>query len=315
MHGRRSIWVRHPTWLVPVPEHLARDATEAVAINGDAHGARAGAIDFTDMVALDVARGENCTAPKRCRAPKPRPLHRTQTQSQCAGLERSAAASFACHGAIAGPRFAKRGSRAQPSTEFPRTARRAVCDFCHGIRMHSNDMLGEETFHPDTRALLAYGRALAGSAAPPKKGGADQVLERLFVVERTNDGRMPLRTFGAELINLFGRDMRDHDFARFFLEPDLGLVRALIEACAAAGEPGIVRVTAETHGTRVLGAEILLTPLKVDANVSNRFLGLFQSLGGDAFIGDEPIYRLRVGSVHPPTAKEPKAMRLVVVND
>lgn len=176
-------------------------------------------------------------------------------------------------------------------------------------------MLGEETFHPDTRALLAYGRALAGSAAPPKKGGADQVLERLFVLERAKDGRLPLRTFGAELVTLFGRDLKDHDFTRFFLEPDLGLMRALIDACAAAGEPGILRVTAETHDQRMLGAEILLTPLKVDPNVSNRFLGLFQSLGGDAFMGDKPIYRLRVGSVHPPAAKEPKAMRLVVVND
>jgi len=176
-------------------------------------------------------------------------------------------------------------------------------------------MMGEETFHPDTRALLAYGRALAGSAAPPKKGGADQVLERLFVVERMADGRLPLRTFGTELITLFGRDCRDHDFASFFLAADLGLVRALVEACGAAGEPGIMRVTAETRGARLLGAEILLTPLKVDPNVNNRFLGLFQSLGGDAFTGDEPIYRLRLGSIHPPTAKEPKAMRLVVVND
>lgn len=176
-------------------------------------------------------------------------------------------------------------------------------------------MLGEETFHPDTRALLAYGRALAGSAASRKKGGADQVLERLFVLERTKDGRLPMRTFGAELVKLFGRDLKDHDFTRLFLEPDLALMRALIDACAAAGEPGIVRVTAETHETRLLGAEILLTPLKVDPDVNNRFLGLFQSLGGDAFIGDKPIHRLRVGSLHPPAAKAPKGMRLVVVND
>ena len=56
-------------------------------------------------------------------------------------------------------------------------------------------MMGEETFHPDTRALLSYGRALAGAGAPPKKGGADRVLERLFVIERTADGRLPIRTF------------------------------------------------------------------------------------------------------------------------
>ncbi len=176
-------------------------------------------------------------------------------------------------------------------------------------------MLGEETFHPDTRALLAYGRALAGADAAPKKGGADHVLERLFVIERAKDGRLPIRTFGAELVTLFGRDLREHDLARFFLPPDLMLLRALIDACDAAGEPGIARVTAETTTGGVLGAEMLLTPLKFDAALGNRFLGLFQSLGGEPFLAGGAIQLMRLGSVHPPEAKAPKGMRLVVVND
>ena len=176
-------------------------------------------------------------------------------------------------------------------------------------------MMGEETFHPDTRALLAYGRALAGAGAPPRKGGADQVIERLFVIERTKDGRMPIRTFGQDLVKLFGRDLREHDFARFFLAPDLVMVNALIDACAAAGEPGIARITAEASGGAFLGAEILLTPLKVDHKLGNRFLGLFQSLGGEPFLDGRSIQLLRLGSLHPPAAKAPKGMRPVVVND
>jgi hypothetical protein len=176
-------------------------------------------------------------------------------------------------------------------------------------------MMGEETFHPDTRALLAYGRALAGAAAPPKKGGADQVLERLFVIERMKDGRLPIRTFGQDLVHLFGRDLKEHDFARFFLAPDLIMMNALIDACDAAGEPGIARITAETACGKQLGAEILLTPLKVDQMLGNRFLGLFQSLGGERFLGGRTIQLLRLGSLHPPAAKSPKGMRLVVVND
>src|SRR6185436_5767449 len=119
-------------------------------------------------------------------------------------------------------------------------------------------MMGEETFHPDTRALLAYGRALAGAGARPKKGGADHVLERLFVIERKKDGRLPIRTFGAELVGLFGRDLKDHDFS---------LIHALIQACEDAGEPAIVRVTAETACGKMLSAEMLLTPLKVDSTL------------------------------------------------
>ena len=176
-------------------------------------------------------------------------------------------------------------------------------------------MMGEETFHPDTRALLAYGRALAGSGASPKKGGADQVLERLFVIERAKDGRLPIRTFGQELVQVFGRDLREHDFARFFLAPDLALVNAVMDASEAAGEPAIARVMAETICGKQLGAEILLTPLKVDHALGNRFLGLFQTLGGENFLNGRPIQFLRLGSLHPPAAKAPKGMRLVVVND
>jgi hypothetical protein len=176
-------------------------------------------------------------------------------------------------------------------------------------------MMGEETFHPDTRALLAYGRALAGAGAPPKKGGADQVLERLFVIERKQTGRLPVRTFGMELVTLFGADMRDHDFAHLFLAPDLAMLNAMMDACEQANEPGIARVTGETACGRHLGAEILLTPLKVDTNLGNRFLGLFQSLGGEGFLDGRPLRLLRLGSLHPPAAKAPKGMRLVVVND
>lgn len=176
-------------------------------------------------------------------------------------------------------------------------------------------MTGEETFHPDTRALLAYGRALAGAGKAPKKGGADQVLERLFVIERMNTGRWPLRSFGAELVKVFGRNMKEQDFSGLFLEPDLKLMTALIDAAKAAAEPAIARVTAETACGKKLGAEILLTPLKVEADLGERYLGLFQTLGGDAFLDGRPIARLRLGSLHPPMAKAPKNMRLVVVND
>lgn len=176
-------------------------------------------------------------------------------------------------------------------------------------------MMGEETFHPDTRALLAYGRALAGTAAPPKKGGADQVLERLFVIERMKDGRLPIRTFGQDLVKLFGRDLHEHDFGRFFLAPDLNLMQALIEACAAAGEPAIARVTVNAADGRQLGAEILLTPLKVDGKLGHRFLGMFQALGGEAFLDGAPITRFTLGSLHPPAAKAPVGLRLAVVND
>ena len=75
---------------------------------------------------------------------------------------------------------------------------------------------------------------------------------------------------------------------------------SLIAASESANEPAIARITAETTDGRKLGAEMLLTPLKVDSTMGDRFLGLFQSLGGDAFLGGRTIKRLRMGSLHPP---------------
>lgn len=175
-------------------------------------------------------------------------------------------------------------------------------------------MTGEETFHPDTRALLAYGRTFAVGAPLPKPTGAGRVLERLFVIECAKSGRLPVRSFGAELVELFGRDLRDHDFASLFLMPDQAMLRALIDAADAASAPGLARVHAETRAGSRFGAELLFTPLRLEASFGRRHLGLFQPLGGQAFAAGEVICRLRLGSLHPPDAKTPPSVRLVVSN-
>jgi hypothetical protein len=177
-------------------------------------------------------------------------------------------------------------------------------------------MTGEETFHPDTRALLAYGRALAGAGDPPPRtpgNRADRLVERLFVFDRVSDGRLLVRTFGAELVTLFGSDLRDRDFASLWAGPDRMLLAALLDAVAAAGQPGIVRADAVSAAGARLGAEILLTPLHTPAPSPNRYLGLFQPLGGEAFTNG--VVRLRLGALHPPEARiAPAPPRLVVHN-
>lgn len=179
-------------------------------------------------------------------------------------------------------------------------------------------MTGEETFHPDTRALLAYGRALAGTGDPPRGADApraDRLTERLFVFDRLADGRFIVRTFGAELIALFGADLRDRDLLGLWSAPDRALLQALVGAVDAAGQPGIARVRGESGDGGRIAAEILLTPLRTPPATADRYLGLFQPLGGEAFLGDSTIARLVLGALHPPEARAPAPRpRLVVVN-
>lgn len=201
-----------------------------------------------------------------------------------------------------------RGNRMPAEGNPPR---RAPCS-------SSNAMIGEETFHPDTRALLAYGRALAGAidpaARPAPGGGADRVVERLFVMDRQRDGALRLRTFGAELVSLFGADPRGKDFLAFFPKSDQALIAAFVETVSAAGQPGVLRASAETLEGARLGVEILLTPLRVPPVSADRMLGMIQPLGGENLLDGKPVARLRLGAMHPPVARAKPGLRLVVNN-
>ncbi len=175
-------------------------------------------------------------------------------------------------------------------------------------------MLGEEAFHPDTRALIAYGRALASGRPAAQKGRADHVLERLFVIEKSREGRLPVRSFGAELVSLLGRDLRQSDFAALWLAPDRVLVLALVEAAAAAAMPAVARAVALSECGARLGVEMLITPLAVETHLGERFLGLIQPLGGEAFFAGRRLARFKLAALYPPEAKAPAGVRLVVSN-
>lgn len=180
-------------------------------------------------------------------------------------------------------------------------------------------MIGEETFHPDTRALLAYGRALAGATGPgsrPVAGPrADQLVERLFVMDRQPSGALRLRTFGQELVKYFGDDRRGADFLQFWPGADQALLNVFVSTVCETGEPGVLRANAETPNGFRLGVEILITPLRVPPVSVERTLGLFQPLGGEAMLSGEPISRLTLGAMHPPVTRRGAAgLRLVINN-
>lgn len=179
-------------------------------------------------------------------------------------------------------------------------------------------MVGEESFHPDTRALLSYGRALSGIGTAPPGGGAASLAGRLFVIDRLPSGRLQVRTFGSDLVTLFGADLRDADLRDLFLPADQLLLAAFIGAVEAANEPGVARLLGETKDARRLGAEMLLTPLRTEVHQTDRLLGLFQPLGGEALLQGRPLIQLKIGALHPPFARPPaptSGLKLVVSND
>ncbi|MEJ0023675.1 MAG: PAS domain-containing protein [Alphaproteobacteria bacterium] len=170
-------------------------------------------------------------------------------------------------------------------------------------------------FHPDTRALLDYGKAIAAGRTPPSVGAADRLGDRLFVIDGVPDGQANFLTFGSELISLFKRDLRRTDLLDLFLPADRAMMRAFISAVSSANQPGVACCLAETSCGIQVGVEILVTPLAKGVLSGERLLGLMQPLGGEGFLGDKAISRLRITSLFPPAARERvKPIRLVVSN-
>ncbi|HVY02580.1 MAG TPA: PAS domain-containing protein [Caulobacterales bacterium] len=175
--------------------------------------------------------------------------------------------------------------------------------------------MNEIAFHPDTQALLEYGRAIAAGLNPPSIKSADGLADRLFVVDGVSEGRSTFLTFGAELMVLFRRDLRRTELRDLFLEPDQKLIQAFLSAVTAANQPGVACAVAESVSGLKLGLEILATPLAKGVLAGERLLGLIQPLGGEGFMAGEKIVRVRLISLHPPLAKAPvQPLRLVVSN-
>lgn len=175
--------------------------------------------------------------------------------------------------------------------------------------------LTDEPFHPDTRSLLEYGRAIAAGKSPPSIKTADKLADRLFVIDGVAEGRANFLTFGSELITLFKRDLRRSDLLDLFLAPDRAMMRALLASITAANQPGVACVVAHTKCGIQIAVEILATPLARGVLSGERLLGLIQPLGGEGLLGDRAISQLRLTSVFPPLAREPvKRLRLVVNN-
>lgn len=175
--------------------------------------------------------------------------------------------------------------------------------------------LNDEPFHPDTRALLDYGLAIASGRTPPAVNAADKLGDRLFVIDGVKDHRANFLTFGSELVALFRRDLRRTELLDLFLPADRALMRALIGAVSSANQPGVACCAAEAQDGTKVGIEILLTPLAKGVLSGERLLGLMQPLGGEGFLGAAAITRLRVMSLFPPAARErQRPIRLVVSN-
>lgn len=176
----------------------------------------------------------------------------------------------------------------------------------------------DRMIHPNTRVLLDAWRRMAANpnevAQGPRANEYPNLIDRLFVLHRTEEGAWIFSNSGGAVNRLIGREMDDHDFLSLWTGNDRVIVSALIESTAATGEPSIVRMTGESLRGHRCDLEMALAPLNGRSGV--RILGLYQSLGGEAMLRGRTIWKHVVNSVQMPVKRnaEPR-IKLVANND
>ena len=178
------------------------------------------------------------------------------------------------------------------------------------------------THHPNTETLLsAWARMTeAPDAEPATSKAADHpdLLECLFVIERSEEGRWLFRNAGQRLSDLLGRELSAHDCLDFWTGHDRTMVSSLIDSVRESRKPGILQATGETLTGTHVNIELTFAPLPTPRpdRTQSRLLGLYQIIEPQPVLKGRPVWRHRITALFPPTVdRQPAGLRLVASND
>lgn len=178
------------------------------------------------------------------------------------------------------------------------------------------------THHPNTQTLLSAWARM--NESPEARGGVERasdhpdLLECLFVIQRSDEGRWLFRNAGDQLNQLLGRDLGQHDCLNFWTGHDRAMVESLIDSVRESRKPGILHATGETLTGTSVNIELTFAPLPnpQKAKDQSRLLGLYQILQPRMILKGRPVWRHRVTAVYPPKPdRQPAQLRLVANND
>lgn len=179
-----------------------------------------------------------------------------------------------------------------------------------------------KTLHPNTQTLLtAWDRmreAPLSAGHGPKAAQHPDLIDCLFVIERSNEGAWAFRNAGERMSRILGRELAQHDYLDFWTGHDRQMLAGLLESVHESRLPGILTARGETLTGQRIDIEMTLAPLtglQAQHN-SPRLLGLYQALGGDGLLRGRPVWRHRLTAIYPPdTQIEPATLKLVANND
>ncbi len=182
--------------------------------------------------------------------------------------------------------------------------------------------MNPKSLHPNTNTLLeAWQRITTPTkhvATSIKTSDHPDLLDCLFVIERTEEGPWVFKNAGSRLSDLLGRELGDHDYLDFWTGHDRSMVTAFLNSVIEGRKPGLLRASGETLTGMRIDIELTLAPLSGLQNAPDkpRLLGLYQPLGGEGLLMGRPVWRHRLTAIHPPHVKpETSHLKLVANND
>lgn len=168
----------------------------------------------------------------------------------------------------------------------------------------------DRSIHPNTRILLDAWRRMQADPQShgltgPDVSNHENLIDRIFVVEQREDQCWLVRTSGAMINALVGRNLVNNNYLDLWTGPDRAMMAGLLEAIRFDGAPGVVRGRGETLTGERVELEITLMPLTTEAGRSPRLrmLGLYQTLGGEAMLTGHPVFRHRISMLVPPDTR------------
>lgn len=179
--------------------------------------------------------------------------------------------------------------------------------------------MSTSSLHPNTSAMLQAWTRITKSPddvdGGPSAEDFPELLGRLFIIESSHSGFMSFRIAGDQLSSVLGRNLIGTNFLSLWIGPDRELASALLQCIISENRPGLLRGYGETSHNRRVEIEIAIAPLGRQRSGRDKFLCLYQTLGGEAMLNNKSVWSHRIRSLHPPEPeRRPANLRLVQNN-
>jgi hypothetical protein len=156
--------------------------------------------------------------------------------------------------------------------------------------------------HATSRELYAYwDRVRRGQPAPTRAeiepSDIRQILADTFILEVQGRDRYQIRLAGTRICSAYCREIKNTEFLDLWRPADRNAIATLATAVFEDAAGAVVTIDAHTTRNKVLVCELLLLPLRHNAETCNRILGSFATIERPYWLGSEPIVGQEISSL------------------